>query len=201
MVAIKSLGVYCSASVCVDDHYRDMAKRLGQLIGADGIRLVYGGADIGMMGAVAGGVLAAKGSVFGVTTRYLGEHEGIYDGPLDLKVVDNMHQRKYLMFQEADAFAILPGGFGTLDEFFEVLTWKQIGLHSKPIVIVNHEGFWNPLKDLLNALGDQHFISKKDKTLCYFVNTVEEVLPTIRDLPVTKIDPTEKWRKNACDIS
>jgi uncharacterized protein (TIGR00730 family) len=105
------------------------------------------------------------------------------------------------MFEEADAFVILPGGFGTLDEFFEVTTWKQIGLHAKPVIIVNHEGFWDPLKSLFQSLADKQFISKKDGNLCHFVTSVDEVIPTIRTLPVTKIDPTEKWGKTSHDIT
>ena len=195
MASLKSLCVYCSASVRIDERYRDLARDMGHLIAKEGVRLVYGGAHIGMMGAVSDGVLESGGTVLGVTTKHLGKHEGIHEGLKELKVTDDMHARKYMMFEEADAFAILPGGFGTLDEFFEMLTWKQIGLHAKPIIIVNHEGFWDPLKALIQGLGSHEFISEKDAKLCHFVDTVDEVIPAIRDLPVMKIDPTEKWRK------
>ena len=196
MGALKSICVYCSASEKVEDHYKTVAKNMGRLIGEAGVRLVYGGARIGMMGAVSDGVMNSNGIVLGVTTKHLGEHEGIHDGLHTLKIVDDMHARKNMMFEEADAFVILPGGFGTLDEFFEVLTWKQIGLHAKPMVIVNYEKFWDPLKVILNGLKNEGFISSKDMELCHFVDTVEEVIPTIRTMPVVKIDPAEKWGKN-----
>lgn len=201
MVALRSVAVYCSASVCVDDHFKAIARKMGNLIAQEGIRLVYGGAHIGMMGAVSDGVIEANGTVFGVTTKYLGKHEGLHERIQHLHVADDMHERKMLMFEEADAFVILPGGFGTLDEFFEVITWKQIGLHAKPVIIVNHEGFWDPLKSLFQSLGDKQFISKKDGNLCHFVASVDEVIPTIRTLPVTKIDPTEKWGKTSHDVT
>jgi uncharacterized protein (TIGR00730 family) len=201
MVALRSLAVYCSASAHIDDRYKDLARKMGNLIAKEGVRLVYGGAHIGMMGAVSDGVLESNGTVFGVTTKHLGKHEGIHKFLKDLHVADDMHERKMLMFEEADAFVILPGGFGTLDEFFEVITWKQIGLHGKPIIIVNHEGFWEPLKALFAALTEKGFILKKDFTLCHFVDSIDDVIPTIRSLPVTKIDPTEKWRKNPTDVS
>jgi uncharacterized protein (TIGR00730 family) len=201
MVALRSLGVYCSASACIDDAYREEAKKLGRLMAEADVRLVYGGAEVGMMGSVSDGVMEAGGTVFGVTTKYLGKHEGIHNGLQNLRVTDDMHERKFLMFQEADAFAILPGGFGTLDEFFEVITWKQIGLHSKPIIILNYQGFWDPLKTLFNSLSEKLFIGEKDKELCHFVDFAEQVLPTIHSLPAMKIDPTQKWKKNACNIS
>ncbi len=196
MGGLKSICVYCSASVKVDDHYKTVAKNMGHRIADAGFRLVYGGARIGMMGAVSDGVMESNGSVLGVTTKYLGEHEGIHDGLKTLKVVDNMHARKHLMFEESDAFIVLPGGFGTLDEFFEVLTWKQIGLHAKPMVVLNYEKFWDPLKTVLDSLKDGGFISNKDTQLCHFVETVDEVIPTIQSTPIIKIDPAEKWGKN-----
>lgn len=195
MVALRSLAVYCSASAHIDDAYKVLAKQMGNLIAQNGIRLVYGGAYVGMMGAVSDGVIESGGTVFGVTTKYLGNHEGIHANLENLHVADDMHERKMLMFEEADAFLILPGGFGTLDEFFEIITWKQIGLHAKPIVILNHNGFWDPLKALFQNLEDKGFILKKDSTLCHFVDAIEDVIPTIRTMPITKIDPTEKWRK------
>jgi len=193
MGALKSICVYCSASVKVEDHYKIVARGMGNLIAKAGLRLVYGGARIGMMGAVSDGVIESKGTVLGVTTKYLGEHEGIHDGLQTLRVVDDMHARKHMMFEEADAFVVLPGGFGTLDEFFEVLTWKQIGLHAKPMVVLNYEKFWDPLKVILCGLEGEGFISKKDTQLCHFVESVEEVIPLIRTTPVVKVDPAEKW--------
>ena len=195
MAELKSLCVYCSASVNIDERYRDLAREMGHLIAKEKVRLVYGGAHIGMMGAVSDGVLASGGTVLGVTTKHLGEHEGIHAGLKELKIVDDMHARKFMMFEEADAFAVLPGGFGTLEELFEVLTWKQIGLHAKPIIIVNHKGFWDPLKALIEELGRDKFISKNDSNLCHFVDSVDAVIPAIRTLPAVKIDPTEKWGK------
>lgn len=196
MADLKSLCVYCSSSANVDEKYAVSAKKLGTLMAEEGVRLVYGGSHVGLMGAVADGVMTTGGEVFGVTTRHLDEHEVGHQGITELKVVDDMHARKYMMFEEADAFAILPGGFGTLEEFFEVLTWKQIGLHAKPIILINYDGFWDPLKTLMQELEDQRFVSTKDAHLFHFVDTVDDVIPTIRSAPVVQINPTEKWNKS-----
>lgn len=195
MAALKSLCVYCSASVKVDQEYLDVARDMGRLMAKEGLRLVYGGAHIGMMGAISDGVLEQGGKVLGVTTDYIGAHEGMHEKLTELHIVDTMHDRKCMMFEEADAFAVLPGGFGTLDEFFETLTWKQLGLHSKPIVLINHKGFWDPLKNIMDSLKDGHFIGSKDQKLCSFVDNIEDVIPMIRSMPNAKVDPTEKWGK------
>jgi uncharacterized protein (TIGR00730 family) len=177
---IKSIAVYCSSSVHIDPKYQDSAIKLGQVLAQEGIQLVYGGGRRGLMGLVADSAMSAGGSVFGVTTNHLDNYEVGHHGISELHVVTNMHQRKQMMFDHSDAFIILPGGMGTLEEFFEILTWKQIGLHDKHIVIVNAFGFWDPLKTLITHLLFEGFASRGDERILHFVDTIEEAVPYIR---------------------
>ena len=190
---IKSIAVYCSSSIHIDPKYHDAAIKLGQIMAQQGIQLVYGGGRRGLMGLVADSAMSAGGSVFGVTTNHLDDYEIGHHGISELHVVTNMHQRKQMMFDHSDAFIILPGGMGTLEEFFEVLTWKQIGLHEKHIVVVNSFGFWNPLKALISHMLFESFASRGDERLLHFVDTVEEAIPYILTKPPVKVDPTLKF--------
>ncbi len=142
----NSVCVFCGSSRVVDPQYFALAKEVGALIAKRSLRLVYGGASVGMMGALADSALAAGGAVFGVIPRSLDERELTHKGLTELSLVENMYQRKEQMFRGSGAFVALPGGFGTLDELFEALTERQIGLHQKRVVLLDHNGFW---KDLL----------------------------------------------------
>jgi uncharacterized protein (TIGR00730 family) len=190
---IKGIAVYCSSSVHIDPKYHDGAIKLGQALAQNGIQLVYGGGRRGLMGLIADSTMAAGGNVFGVTTNHLDNYEVGHHGISELHVVTNMHQRKQMMFDHSDAFIILPGGMGTLEEFFEILTWKQIGLHAKHIVIVNSFGYWTPLKTLISHMLFEGFASRGDERLLHFVDTVEEAVPYILTAPSIKIDPTLKF--------
>src|SRR5579883_15172 len=145
MAKVKRLCVYCGSSSQVDEIYRRAAARLGQVIAQAGIELVYGGGRVGLMGLMADAALAAGGRVIGVIPHLLHDREVGHAGVGELIVVGSMHERKQRMFDLADAFVMLPGGLGTLDETIEILTWKQLGLHDKPVIIADIAGYWAPL--------------------------------------------------------
>ncbi|PID37154.1 MAG: TIGR00730 family Rossman fold protein [Rhodobacterales bacterium] len=153
----KSICVFCGARSGTNPTYLSHAEELGEAIARAGWRLVYGAGDVGLMGAVANSAQAAGGETFGVIPAHLMQAE---QGKRDLSafvVTENMHERKKVMFMNSDAIVLLPGGAGSLDEFFEVLTWRQLGLHTKPIILINSNGYWNPLADLLNHVITEGF--------------------------------------------
>lgn len=182
---LRSLCVFCGSSPGGDPAYRAAAARLGAAMAAEGIGLVYGGGHLGMMGALAEAVMAAGGRVVGIIPEHLTRVEKAYVGITELHVVDSMHTRKRMMFDRADAFAVLPGGMGTLDETFEILTWKQLRLHSKPIIIVNQNGYWQPWLDLASHIIAQGFAHADTARLYSVVEDVGEVLAKARDGIVT----------------
>lgn len=179
----SSICVFCGASGRVDTSYRVAAARLGALLGERGIRLVFGGGHVGLMGLMADAALAAGGEVVGVIPRHLMDRELGHDHVTELHVVDSMHSRKQKMFDLADAFAVLPGGIGTLDETFEILTWKQLGMHDKPVVVVDVAGYWRPLHDLIAAVIDAGFASPATGRLFAAVDSVEDVLAALERMP------------------
>ncbi len=171
-MASFSLCVYCGARPGNNPAYLDAATELGGSIAAAGMRLVYGAGDVGIMGAVARAAQAGGAETFGVIPTHLMQMEV---GKTDLStfvVTETMHERKKVMFMNADAVVVLPGGAGSLDEFFEALTWRQLGLHEKPIFLLNVGGYWDPLLGLMNHVVVEGFA---DKTLFTFVETVPDV--------------------------
>ena len=142
--------VYCGSSLGADPAYRDAAQRLGRRLAQAGLGLVYGGASVGLMGAVADAALDAGGEVIGVIPQALVDREIAHPGLTDLRVVGSMHERKALMVELADAFVALPGGAGTLDELFETFTWAQLGLHAKPCGLLEVDGYWRELTAFLD---------------------------------------------------
>jgi uncharacterized protein (TIGR00730 family) len=155
---LSSVAVYCGSSPGADPGFAAAAAALGRLLAERGIRLVYGGGHVGLMGVVADACLAGGGEVHGVITRALEAKELAHRGLTSLAVVETMHQRKEAMADLAGAFVMLPGGFGTLDEFFEVLTWTQLGIHAKPCGVLDVAGYFAPLRDLLEAATRQRFL-------------------------------------------
>ena len=153
----------------------------------NGIRLVYGGGGIGLMGIVADAVLAGGGKVVGVIPDFLEARELGHRGVSRLHVVDSMHARKNLMEQMSDAFAVLPGGFGTLDEVFEILTWRQLLLHDKPIVLINVDGYWEPFLHLVEHIIAEGFASAESRRLFTAVDRVEDVVAALRRAPVPAV--------------
>ena len=158
----------------------EAARALGKILAQNRIRLIYGGGSIGMMGALAGSVLAHGGNVTGIIPEFLVNKEHMLAGAQEIIVTRDMHERKRVMFERADAFVALPGGIGTLEELVEQLTWAQLGRHRKPILLANIAGFWDPLCELLdhmNALGFLHSTSRLNYLIA---DAVEDILPALR---------------------
>ncbi len=162
---LSSVGVYCASSSGVDPEFAEAAESLGRLLARREIRLIYGGGRVGLMGVLADAVLAEGGDVHGVITRALEEKEVAHLGLTTLQVVTTMHERKAAMADQSDAFIMLPGGFGTLDEFFEVLSWSQLGIHSKPCGILNVAGFFDPLLELFELATRQRFLRSEHRDM------------------------------------
>ncbi len=179
MVALSSLCVYTGSSGRVDTAHREAAARLGRLTAERGVRLIYGGGRVGLMGVLADAALAAGGSVVGVIPEHIEEQEIAHSGVTNLIVVNSMHERKLKMFQLADAFAVLPGGLGTLDETIEIITWRQLGLHDKPIVLVDNAGYWAPLCRLVEHVVAAGFAGPETERLFTVVERVDDVFTAV----------------------
>lgn len=176
---VKRLCVYCGSSGAVDARFRDAARELGTALAAAGIEVVYGGGQIGLMGLLADAALAAGGRVVGIIPNLLLGAESAHPGLTELVVADSMHDRKRLMAERADAFAVLPGGIGTLDETFEILTWRQLKLHDKPIFIVDVAGYWNPLRNLIEHLIAHGFAAPPVEHLFKVVPDVDSLIAAL----------------------
>ncbi len=183
MPAMSALCVYCAASQRSDPHYRATAALLGRRAAEQGVEIVYGGGQVGLMGAVADAALAAGGQVTGIIPEHLMAKELGHGMVTDLVVVDSMHARKREMFERSDAFVILPGGLGTLDETFEILTWRQLGLHEKPIVLLNDRGYWQPLLDLIAHQVRENFVRPEHASQLRVVDSVEGLFELLQALP------------------
>ncbi len=178
-----SLCVFCGARFGSDPATRDTAVRLGTLLAREGITLVYGGGGVGLMGLVANAALAAGTSVIGIIPQFLLKREAGHPALTETVVVETMHERKLQMFERSDAFVVLPGGIGTLEEFFEILSWRTLGLHTKPIVIVDQGGYWQPLSQLLHKVVEGGFAEPSHLDHVAFVSDLEQVLPAIAAMP------------------
>lgn len=189
MAKIKSICVYCGSRPGNSNTFQLLAKDVGKRLANDKIELIYGGGNVGLMGIIASSVMENGGTVHGIIPGHLDKTEKSHDKITKLTVVDNMHQRKRLMFDHSDAFLILPGSIGTLDETIEIITWKQLGLHDKPIILLNCEKYWDPFLALLNNIINFEFTLPKTLELFHVVNSDEEVLPLLKSLPESKIDP------------
>jgi uncharacterized protein (TIGR00730 family) len=158
-----------------------------------GIRLVYGGGRIGMMGRIADAVLDAGGEVVGIIPQFLEQVEVGHSGVTQLVVTDTMHDRKQKMAEMSDAFLIMPGGLGTLDETFEILTWKQLGLHEKPIIIADIDGYWRHLTELIDHMIAQSYARPEHRQLFQVIDSIDELLPALSVLPAYDHDVEAKW--------
>ncbi|WP_310620205.1 LOG family protein [Flexibacterium corallicola] len=179
MEHLESICVYCGSSNGLNPAYGKAALSLGKQMAENNIRLVYGGGSIGIMGIIANAVLDNGGQVTGIIPDFLKEKEVMLEGSHELIVTQNMHERKQLMFEKADAFVALPGGIGTLEELVEVITWAQLGRHNKPILLANIDGFWNPLKTLLQHMHGEKFIHEENGIDYLVAETTEEVIPLL----------------------
>jgi uncharacterized protein (TIGR00730 family) len=193
MQQIRSVCVYCGSAGAVDQRYRAAAEELGHSLAAAGIKLVFGGGRIGLMGIAADAALAAGGQVIGVIPASLRDAELAHSGVSELVVVDTMHDRKRVMAERSDAFAVLPGGIGTLDETFEILTWRQLRLHDKPIFLVDIAGYWQPLRALLDHIVAQRFATS-------LVPRLVEIVPSVSALMVA-LAPPVSGRKTRSDLA
>lgn len=186
----RSLCVFCGAQNAVAPAHLETGAAFGAEIARSGLRLVFGGGDCGMMGAVANAAMENDGEVIGVFPHHLRTHEAEHKGITETIIVGSMHERKKLMFDLSDMFAILPGGFGTMDEMFEVLTWRQIGLHEKPVFIFNHLGYWEPLLVMMEHIIEQRFAKPINREFYQVVNSLDELMEAVRTTPLKKEVPT-----------
>lgn len=176
---LSSICVYCGSSDGNEAGFVEAGARFGTILAEAGVDLIYGGASVGVMGAVARAVLAGGGKVTGVIPDFLTKVEVQLNEVTELIVTDSMHSRKWAMFERADAFVALPGGIGTLEEVVEMLTWAQLGRHSLPIVIANLDGFWDPLIELLDHIVKAGFARSSIRRIYSVVDRVEDILPRI----------------------
>ena len=172
---IKSVAIYCGSSNHVSNIYKNEAKKVGSLLAKHKIKLIYGGGNMGLMGILANSALDNGGDVYGVITEHLIDIEKKNKSLNNLKIVKTMHQRKMEMFNQADCFIIFPGGIGTLEEFFEVYSWKQLRLHKKPIYIYNLNNFWNELLSLIDRLIDEDFAGENMKEAYKVINNYDDL--------------------------
>lgn len=173
---IRSICVFCGASVGNDPAFVAAAAELGERMADANIRLVYGAGNVGMMGTVADAILRAGGEAVGVIPDFLKEREMAHTGLTEIHVVDSMHTRKRMMFDFSDAFIVLPGGLGTLEEMFEMITWRQLGRHEKPIVLISTNDYWAPFEAMVDRVVDYDFAHGRVETYFRVVPDPEAAL-------------------------
>ena len=176
---IRNICVYCGSGPGRNPAFAKAARDFGRILAENRIGLVYGGGSLGLMGEIAHATLRHGGHVTGIIPGFLSEREHMLIEAQEVIVVDDMHQRKHLMFVKSDAFVALPGGIGTLEEFVEQLTWSQLGRHAKPIVLVNIEGFWGPLLALFDKMSGELFVRPGLELNMLVVDRVDEVISAI----------------------
>ena len=179
-MSISRVCVYCGSAGAVGEIYRDAARDLGRALAGAGIEIVFGGGRIGLMGLLADAALDAGGRVVGIIPGALRDAELAHPGLTELVITGSMHERKRVMAERSDAFAVLPGGIGTLDEMFEIVTWRQLGLHDKPVFLVDIDGYWQPLRALLDHLVAQGFAAPLVPRLLEVVPSVPELMGVLR---------------------
>jgi len=180
-IQMKRITVFCGSSAGTDNRYMEQARALGTTLAHEGIDVVYGGANVGLMGALADGALKANGRVIGVLPDFLRSKEIAHQGLTELIIVETMHQRKTKMNDLCDGVIALPGGFGTLEEFFEMLTWGQLGLHQKPIGILNTNGFYDPLLALMQHMVDDGFLKESNRAMVLVSTSIMDLLEQMRN--------------------
>ena len=189
MSEIRTVCVYCASSDHCRPIFLESAYSLGNILAKESIDIVYGGGSTGLMGRLADGAIAGNGHVRGIIPKFMQNLEWGHKGISILEEVEDMHTRKFLMIRKSDGIVALPGGCGTLEELLEAITWKRLGLAHQPIVIVNIDGFYDPLITMLQSTVDEQFMRPEHLNMWHVVNPVEEVLPMLRS-----IDP---WPLNA----
>jgi len=187
---MKTICVYCGSNTGSNPAYAAQARALGERLAADNIALVYGGGNVGLMGIVADAVLAGGGEVIGVIPQQLVDWEVAHRGVTRLEVVDSMHTRKARMFELSDGFVALPGGFGTLDEMFEMLTWRQLGLGKKPCAFLDVGGFWQPLMTMLDSMVRERFLHADQRHDLWHGDDIGNLVSWMHDYVPAQAD---KW--------
>jgi uncharacterized protein (TIGR00730 family) len=188
-VELRRVCVYCSSASTVDKTVEKEIRTFGRELAGRGIGLVYGGSSRGLMGALADEVLAAGGGVIGVIPRALEGREAAHRGLTELKIVNTMHEREQMLFELADAFVAFPGGFGTLQEIIEMLTWKQLGIHGKPIVFANIEGFFDPVLSQFDLAIRKKYARPEDRILFAVAPNTKAILTVLEGAPVLSRKP------------
>ena len=173
---INSVCVYCGSRLGNKPYYQELANSLGKMIANADMSLVYGAGSVGLMGVVARAARDSGGEVIGIIPEHLDDVEITQEGLTELHITDNMHERKKMMFDRSDAFIVLPGGLGTLDETMEMMTWAQLSLHKKPIILINYKDFWSPLVELIEHVVSDGFASVEHGKLLTVVETAEEAM-------------------------
>ncbi len=187
---MKRITIFCGSSFGSNSAYEIQARKLGRQLASENIDVVYGGAKVGLMGAVADGALGEGGQVIGVLPKFLKEKEVAHEGLTELILVDTMLERKTKMNDLCDGAIALPGGFGTLDELFEMLTWGQLGLHQKPIGILNVDGFYDHLMKLLDVMTEHGLLKETNKDMVLMSDTIDDLLLKMKTY---KAPQTGKW--------
>lgn len=190
MKQLNRVAVYCGAATGRSPAYRKGASALGRELANQGIELVYGGGNVGLMGVVANAVLEGGGHVIGVIPQDLMKKELGHTGIQDLRVVDTMHERKAMMSELSDAFITMPGGFGTLEELFEMITWLKLGVHSKPCALYNVDSYYRQLIDFLDHVSDEGFLTVEDRAL---LMVEEDPAALLEQLRAFKPRPSTQW--------
>lgn len=189
MSEMRSVCVYCGSSMGTDAAYVAAGRVLGTALAANNIRLVYGGGTKGIMGAVADGAASGGGKILGIIPKFLMNKEAPdahRSAKAEIVVTETMHQRKHLMFEQSDAFVALPGGIGTVEEIIEMMTWGQLGHHSKPLVFANVLGFWDPMRVMLEHIKGQGFLHSAHNIRMLTVERAEDIVPQLLGLADTK---------------
>lgn len=189
---LKRITLFCGSSLGSDEIYRLEATALGKSLANQNIELIFGGANVGLMGSVADAVLNSGGRAIGVMPHFLKSKEIAHNNLTELILVETMHERKMKMSQLCDGVIALPGGFGTLEEFFEMLTWAQLGLHKKPVALLNINGFYDPLIELIQTMVDRGFLKEVNQKMLLISGNSDELLEKMRNY----VAPTaQKWIK------
>lgn len=189
---MKRVTIFCGSSFGTDEVFEEQAYLVGKTLAKESIELVYGGAKVGLMGAVANGVLENNGTVIGVLPTFLKKVEIAHDNLTELILVETMHQRKTKMDELSDGTIALPGGFGTLEEFFEMLTWAQLGLHKKPIALLNINGFYNDLLHFIQNMVDKGFLKQTNRDMLLVSDNIEDLLHQMKNYQAPSVG---KWIK------
>ncbi len=186
---IRSVCVYCGSRFGERKEYADLARTLGRDIARAGYDLVYGGGRVGLMGTIADAALAEQGRVIGIIPEHIRQQEVDHTGLSELHVVASMHERKQMMFERSDAFVVLPGGIGTLDETVEIMTWRQLRLHEKPLLLLDHENYWKPFLDLIAHMETEGFAYGGVRD---YLDVVPDVASVIASLAAGEPKPAPK---------